>query len=155
MNARTAMAAAIAEVSEWNAYMLASSDRADCASPDSLESDGARMLTFVRDATLERMGDCDDPTDIRRVMDDATYEIADSAPSVYTHAAWSQFVDLGAFYEDITEYGDIDGENITRDVAMRALYMIADRLARAIVEYVADAIESADDDDDDDDSDDN
>jgi hypothetical protein len=102
------------------------------------------MLDSVRSATIDAIdyADTDSTDDIRAIE---TSEIADSGPSVYTHACWSQFVDLGAYREDISEWGEPDGSDL-ESIARLALYMVADRLARAIIEYVADTIDSDDSD---------
>jgi hypothetical protein len=142
MITRTVYARAIADVREWSVYRLA--NEADVMSPDSRDSAGSGMLDSVRSATIDAIdyADTDSTDDIRAIE---TSEIADSGPSVYTHACWSQFVDLGAYREDISEWGEPDGSDL-ESIARLALYMVADRLARAIIEYVADTIDSDDSD---------
>lgn len=117
------------EIKVLSAYSLAG--MADCQCPDDRESPGAKMLVRVRDNVVEgienesiTLDDFDDSGQL--------HEIADGAPSVYTHELWSQFVDLGAYFED----PDIEGEwpNDLNRAASIALYQIADRLAHAICE---------------------
>lgn len=106
-----------------NAWSLAVA--AECASPDTLESPGAAFLLSVQDA----VNDYDECPD-----DDAIHEIADGAPDVYTHKRWQEFVDLAAYSEDLSEWGPIDPDDLERAVAGVALYQIAERLARALIE---------------------
>lgn len=125
--------AAVEAISEQNAYQLAG--LADCASPDSPESDGAKFLESVRDAVVEEIeaNGVEDWED----RDGILHEIADNAPDVYTHTRWSEFVDLAAYNEDISEYGEY-GNDLTQAAAV-ALYMIAERLVRALFSEAADA----------------
>lgn len=96
--------------------------------PDGYEpSPGARFLRGVEDDTLEAL------TDGRWDDDgDAAHEIADSAVPVYTHERWATFVDLGAYNEDARELG-ADADDMTAAAGV-CLYIIAERLARAIAE---------------------
>lgn len=127
----------LAEVKEWNAYHLADSDRADCMSPDRSDSPGAAMLLRVRDDVVElveswRADNPDAPwADLDDALADDLAQVADDAPSIYTHDRWAQFVDLGAYQEE----PDITGEwskDLTESAGW-ALYQIADRLARVLV----------------------
>lgn len=97
---------------------------ADCLDPDSADSPGGKFLADVadayRDAADEGWYDADD----------GPHEIADSAVPVYTHNRWLTFADLGAYQEDTTELG-ADASDLTQCAAV-ALYMIADRLVRAL-----------------------
>jgi hypothetical protein len=133
-----------AEIAEWTVFRLA--NEADCSSPDSVDSVGACFLSNVRDAALElcaglvQLNATTDEFD--RIDDNGSLtEIADGAPSVYTYTLWQQFTDLGAWTEDVTEFGEITD---MEDGARVALYMIADRLAHVIVDAIA---EAANDDD--------
>jgi hypothetical protein len=126
----------------YSPYELAS--MADCASPDSLDSPGARFLLEVADACRELV--TENPGSSADDLRDSVSEIADGAPDVYTYARWQEFVDLGAWNEDLSELG-CDGDDMTQAAAV-CLYMIAERLAVAVIE---DLLERADDDDDDDD----
>lgn len=122
-------AVTIDEMRALNGYEL--SDMAGCQSPDSLSSEGARFLECVRDAVAEKitsgsvtLSDFNDNGQLS--------EISDNAPSVYTHARWRQFVDLGAYSED-PEITDEWPKSLT-EAAGLALYQIADRLAYALCE---------------------
>lgn len=99
---------------------------AGCADPDTVESPGAGFLRRVEAAVGEWIDEGGEvSTDSDRV-----HEIADDAPDVYTYPRWLQFVDLGAWDEDveeITEHGDMTGR------AGIALYMIATRLVIELV----------------------
>ena len=99
---------------------------AECATPDNETSAGAKFLFHVRDAFIEAIeydGECDDRS---------IHEIADSAPDVYTHRRWKEFVDLGAYREDISDL--VSAETSMDDRAGVALYQIAERLVSALVE---------------------
>lgn len=116
------------EIRELSAYALSDSDLADCGTPDTQDSPGAKLLTSVRDAVVEA---------IERgytTLDDADYDgtvagIADQAPSIWTHEKWAQFLDLCAYQEE-PETGEwpTDLDN----AASVALYQIAERLARQL-----------------------
>ena len=130
---------------EWQgltAYYL--SGDADCASPDSLESEGAEFLARVRDGAVELLKRADDwhPDTIND--DGSVHEIADGAPSVYTHTLWKQFVDLAAYTEE-PESGEWPDD--LNQVAGVALYQIAERLVWAIINDVHEWREEQDDDD--------
>lgn len=133
---------------------------ADCESPDRPDgigcappadpstvrpSPGAKFLRSVADDLAERIayifGDGDlDPraADLEREIEDEVYEVADGAVPVYTGERWAVFADLAAYNEDP---GDIGGwpANLT-DAAGAALCMIAERLARALVEVWAEEL---------------
>lgn len=111
---------------------------AGCMDPDNAESPGARFLSRVADDYREAIAD-------EWYDDDSPHEIADSAVPVYTHERWQVFVDLGAYQEDISEYGDDYGADLTGAAAV-ALYMIAERLVYAL----AQEDETTDDDESDD-----
>lgn len=104
---------------------------ADCMDPDSDDSPGARFLDRVEADYRERIED--ESYD----EDDTPHEIADSAVPVYAHDRWQTFVDLGAYQEDTTDLGD-DGSDLTQSAGV-ALYMIAERLVRALHEENEDA----------------
>jgi hypothetical protein len=98
-------------MTEHNVYELA--QRVGCLNPDSKTSPGAEFLELVANYV----------EDIEN--EDHISELADSLVPVYTHHMWLTFVDLGAYNEDVTEFGPI--EDLTK-AAMVALYMIAHRL---------------------------
>jgi len=98
---------------------------AGCYSPDTDDSPGARFLSRVQDDVIELESD-------GALDEDSAHEIADSAVPIYTRELWSTFVDLGAYCEDASELGatadDMDA------CARVCLYMIAERLASALIE---------------------
>ena len=99
---------------------------ADCYSPDSTTSAGAALLLSVQDSV-----NCADitPQDTEDTMEDIVHEIADGAPDVYTHQMWLEFIDLGAYQEDVTEYGEPES---MEHGARVALFIICERLAQAL-----------------------
>jgi len=129
-------------------------DLAGCSSPDAHDgigfddtadlpadyksSPGADFLRRVETDVAERVADGSFDED------DSPAEIADGAVPIYTHDLWTTFVDLGAYNEDPSELG-AEADDLTRAAGV-CLYLIADRLARAL----ADEIEDEDDEDDDD-----
>lgn len=138
------------DLSTWHLANLA-----DCGSPDRPDgiavappadpstvrpSPGAEFLRSVADHIAERIAyhfDDDDPREhepwelVDLLADDIT-EVADGAVPIYTGERWATFADLAAYNEDP---GDIGGwpADLT-DAAGAALYMIAERLAAALVE---------------------
>lgn len=121
---------------------------ADCYSPDTWDSPGARFLARIaRDVADYVADDADGARDtIGELTDgDAAHEIADGAVPIYTHDRWATFVDLGAYNEDVTEFGEPDGSDLTA-VAGVALYMIAERLVRALAEELTEALDADEDD---------
>lgn len=103
---------------------------ADCGSPDSLESPGARFLESVRDAVAEAAEGNPENDD----WSEEAAQIADDAPDVYTHQRWLEFVDLAAYQEDPTELGEISDMTAAAGIC---LYIIAERLAFALFELAA------------------
>lgn len=126
------------ELRDLNAYQL--SRRADCASPDSLDSAGALFLTSVRDGVLElitwdatRWVEVVEGDDVQSINDDGgVSQIADDAPDVYTYRMWAEFVDLSAYLEDPPEYG-VDRSDMEQSARV-CLYMIAERLAFVLMD---------------------
>jgi hypothetical protein len=116
----------IKDLKDLKVYEL--SRLAECGSPDSQTSPGALFLTSVRDDVVDQLERYDSD-----MID--THEIADGAPSVYTHQLWCEFVDLEAYNEDPSEFGG--GDDMTA-MAAACLYAIAERLAQALIEYALD-----------------
>lgn len=132
------------ETESYNAWQLA--HMAEVASPDASDSKGAEWLESVaRDALdlIENRRDSTTGIDAEDFHDDI-HEYADNAVPIYIHERWQVFVDLAAYTEDTSEFGEY--EDLTQAAGV-ALYMIAERLIRAIVEARSDK----DDDDKDDD----
>lgn len=128
----------MSKIQDLNAYFL--SGMADAAGPDSPESAGALFLIHVRDAVVEAVNAGRIGADSAEDISDVAHEIADSAPDVYTHTRWQEFVDLAAHQEE-PELGEWP-DDLT-DAAGVALYQIAYRLVVALVEELGDE-ESAD-----------
>lgn len=127
-------------------------DLAECGSPDRPDgigcapprdpstvkpSPGAKFLRSVADDLAGRIKyyfeDLDPACcDLERELENEVHEVADGAVPIYTGERWAVFADLGAYNEDP---GDIGGwpADLT-DAAGAALYMIAERLAAALVE---------------------
>lgn len=102
---------------------------ADCLDPDGRATPGAEFLYSVAHATAEAIEYKGEDFDPDTFNDDGMIDqIADGAPSVYTHERWQQFVDLGAYREDAEDFGG----DLTCMAGM-ALCLIAQRLAEAIV----------------------
>jgi len=80
----------------------------------------------------------DDAYDIRRSLERFDWhEAADSAVPIWTHQKWLTFVEIGAYDEDVSDL--VDSRKVTGDdCANAALYIIADRLLRALSEELAD-----------------
>ena len=110
-----------------NAYVLAR--MADCASPDSLESMGARFLTAVAESTLDAIQYDDD-------RDEIPWTAADQCVPIYTYDVWRTFVDLGAWQENPTDYG-ADGSDMGQ-TAKVCLFAIGERLSAAMLEDMGD-----------------
>ena len=105
--------------------------RADTYDPDSETSPGAEWLTHVAEVTAEAAREDDRLAD-ELEHGDAIGELADRAVPTYTYERWRVFTDLGAWLEDPSELG-ADAEDMTQAAGV-ALYMIAERLAAALLE---------------------
>ncbi len=133
-------------------------DLADCGSPDRPDgigvsppadlstvqpTPGALFLRWVADDLAERIAyifeDLDPACcDLERELENEVHEVVDGAVPIYTGERWAVFADLAAYNEDP---GDIGGwpADLT-DAAGAALYMIAERLALALVESWAEEL---------------
>ena len=111
---------------------------ADCFDPDAEDSPGGRFLRSVEADVLERSAYGWD--------EEAVHEIADSAPAVYNSTRWAEFVDLGAWQEDVSEVAG-GGEDMTTRAGL-ALYMIAERLVLALREEIEGESDDEDESDD-------
>lgn len=96
---------------------------ADCGDPSSADTYGGAFLRDVRDIVAENVQN-GYPVNI--------HEIADSVPSPYTYQRLAQLIDLRGYTEDLTEYPN-ETNNIEK-LAGVALYLIAERLVRALIE---------------------
>ncbi|GAA3526206.1 hypothetical protein AFL01nite_05170 [Aeromicrobium flavum] len=109
-------------------YTLAND--ADVACPDSLTSEGAEFLASVRDALAERIEH--DAEDVAKNEGDVCAEIADGAVPVWnTHRLMTAYVDLAAYREDLSDYGDtVDGVTL----ATWSLHQVGQRLASTLLD---------------------
>ena len=123
---------------------------ADCLSPDAWDGIGgvnanpadykpSPGAVFLRNVAVA----CDEWVDEMRDNPDAQWpnvdwgdwgfhEMVDGCVPICTHEAWATFVDLGAYHEDLMDYGEIDTRNLTCSVAMVALSAIGERLAAVL-----------------------
>ncbi|ANT41072.1 OCR-like antirestriction protein [Streptomyces phage Nanodon] len=129
----------IEDIKQRGPYSLAGD--AETLSPDDHGSAGAQLLVGVRNAVVEAVEwrvENDGQTlaeAAEEVRDgDAIGEIADGAPSVYTHQLWLEFVDLGGYREDLEPH-DLNGDDLNK-VAGIALYHIAWRLASVLLDEI-------------------
>lgn len=121
-------------------YDLAS--LAEVKAPDTRESAGARLLVRIQDeangvderalldCVREFSGDLEDfgVNDLSDDLRDSMSEWADSCVQIYTHQCWAEFADLCLWEEDLSDLGPVDGDDLTKTVAMRAQYIVAERL---------------------------
>jgi hypothetical protein len=117
---------------------------AETLDPDGEDSPGARLLASVRDAVVEAVEwrvENDGLSLVEAAEDvrdgDAIGEIADGAPSVYTHQVWTEFLDLGGYREDLEPH-DLNVDDLSKIPGI-ALYHIAWRLASVLLEEIADS----------------
>lgn len=104
---------------------------------------GAEFLRRVADDLAGRIAyifeDLDPACcDLERELENEVHEVADGAVPIYTGERWAVFTDLAAWQEDIADYGTPD--DLTAS-AGAALYVIADRLACALVDAWADELD--------------
>lgn len=115
---------------------------ADCLHPDAIDSAGSKFLTSVRDDVLEKWNEFGYLDEGEREQE--CFHIANQAPDQHTHQKWSEFVDLGAYQEDL------DGDDWD-SASDRALIQIAERLARELYESLVLWDEEQDEEEEDDD----
>jgi len=111
-----------------NAYILAG--MAECSTPDNHESPGAEFLRVVIDSLAERVA-WNSAHDEAEDLTDIVNETADGLVPIYTYEMWKTFLDLGAYDQDITELVDASAD--MDQEARLALYVIAERLCRAVI----------------------
>lgn len=105
---------------------------AEVQSPDSLESPGALFLLSVQDAVVEWLKSNEATESLACVIADDEVQVLESHG---TGGKWRAFVDLLAFQEDTSDLGTPEDMNQGADWA---LYMIAERLAVALLETADD-----------------
>ena len=146
-----ALNTALADVKARSVYFLA--NEADCSVTTSDVTDsGTAMLIEVRDAVVElvesNMGDkssyfcqaveTEDPSQVD--YDGAVHMIADGAVSIWTGERWEQFTSLRAWTEDPTDIGfEFGPDGDMEKAAGCCVFLIADRLARSLVDELVQA----------------
>lgn len=137
----------IESLNRHSAYYLAGV--ADTFTPDTLESSGAEFLTRVRDSVvesllweLEKQGEGAELAALIESWRDgeAPFEIADDAPSVYNHERMKQLVDLGAYMDDVSEFGE------SKDIITAAGYALY-QVARQLIDGLLSELEEYEEDD--------
>jgi hypothetical protein len=123
---------------------------AEVRGPDTKKSPGVRLLTSCQESANEfdaeallqaardyvaKGNDIDnlDAWDLGNDIDEQIHQEADSSVQIYTSEVWKEFADLCLWEEDLSDLGEVSGEHLTRDVAMRAEYMVAKRLIAVLV----------------------
>lgn len=151
-----ALVATLADAVETNVYIVASD--VECGAPCLPTSPGASLIRHAIEATVEAVSwdlsqldrhEHDTYADalrfvVENIRADGTTELADGAVPIYTAERWGAFTDLAGWTVDVTEYGDVDGENLTDSVAGVALFAIAQRvvdLTLGTLDAHADALE--------------
>lgn len=107
---------------------------AGVASPDLPTSPGAAWLEQIAASLDDYEWDNDNGSD----NSDTISEMANNIVPIYTHNKWSVFVDLCAYQEDISEFGEFDDMERASSLA---LLVIAERLATALVAERTEATE--------------
>lgn len=105
---------------------------ADCVEPDSDSSPGGWFLRDMRDSVVD-LWENDELRDDN--YQDKIAELAGNAPDAYTYELWKEFVDLGAFREDVSDYISELPEDLS-DIPRAALRVIAERLGFALFEML-------------------
>lgn len=117
---------------------------AECGEPPH-DSDGHKMLMHTRDGLVELIEyelvddsyletACDSGDAGELDYDGALHEIADGAPDIYTAAKWREFADLRGYDEDPSDLG-FEGSDMGEGASI-CLFIIADRLVRALAESI-------------------
>ncbi|AGM12245.1 OCR-like antirestriction protein [Streptomyces phage Danzina] len=126
------------DIKQYGAYRLAS--LADTGTPENHWSEGGKLLISVRDSVLEAVEfELDSAASLAEAAEavrdgDSLGEIADGAPSVYTATLWKEYVDLDAWQEDLSEYGEPNWD-MTKNAGL-AIFLIAHRLATVLLDEI-------------------
>jgi len=127
-----------ARIRQYSANGLAT--LADCHNDNDAADD---FLIGIRDAVIELTGEID-PEDWQRLAVDndagAIDQIADGAVSVYTFEKWQHFIGTRAWSEDVSEW--MPNHSDMGYLADVALYLIASRLAVALVAEIAESVKA-------------
>ena len=116
---------------------------AECSSPDTDQSPGARWLTRVRDSLAEDLLFWKPEERVELIHDDESHDVVHEAVGavvpIYTRELWEVFVDLGAWGEDPRELG-FEGDDMDQG-ARYCLYIIGNRLACRLLEEMHEELE--------------
>jgi hypothetical protein len=120
---------------------------ADAAGPDRIDSPGAKYLESVRDAVIEWWEDIE-PEYRDGITEEDAQEAAgeqvDAAVPVFNHERMMAMVDLAAYHEEISDFGE--AEDLLQ-AAGWALYMVGERLFVALARELIEARDEEDDSD--------
>lgn len=119
------------KLSALDNYELA--DMVDVSTPDGSYSPGADFLNGIRDDVHERLRNGTTADDLRNESGTIASEFVEIIESRGTHRKWAAFVDLGAWQEDLSEFGSFED---AEDVANRALWQIADRFCHKVADQL-------------------
>jgi hypothetical protein len=108
---------------------------AECAEPDSRVSEGADFLALVRDKVVDLVQEYGEVAPYREAIQDAAAEAGKSAD---LGVKWRQFVDLGAYKENLTEFGT-PSPDTPEGHADLALFFIGFRLAKTLLDEIEEA----------------
>ncbi len=112
------------------AYTIAElTDMGDCYSADTDFSREFLMdiVDSVSEAIREGRFESEDSNDV-------AFEIADGCVPFRTHEVWTVFTDLGGYNEDVSDLEYEFDPNNKDGLAMTALFMIAERIVKAILD---------------------
>ncbi|MDX3405127.1 hypothetical protein PV708_02555 [Streptomyces sp. ME02-6977A] len=111
---------------------------AECLSPETHEGAGAAFLERVRDAVLNHVEEGLKETGevlsefIRWEREKIQDDVAEKAASQDTPTLWREFVELGGYREDLTDWGTLNDPTPT-GYAKECLFSIAFRLTSALL----------------------
>lgn len=122
-------------------YMGELADMAGCYSPDRIDSLGAQFLDMVRDDVAELIEEDSDLDG--EALRDKSGEIAGEAVERMeargTNGHWDAFRDLGAYQEDLSEFGAF---KTMEEGLHRAMWQIADRLAYKLADEFQEVLDT-------------
>jgi hypothetical protein len=124
---------------QFTAFRLANEAGVSC--PDNENSPGADFLLNVQEALIEALdnGVGVDLTDESGKLDDIIINVADEAPSIYTHQRFRELIDLAAYGEDLEELGTPERFDL-HDTTGACLFIVARRLCYRLVELWAEEL---------------
>jgi hypothetical protein len=137
----------IEELTAESAYGLPS--YADCGTPDTRISPGAKYLVGIRDAVARAITDGEivpGGQDASGDRSDVISRIANDAHLIYTHNKWLTFTDLAAYQRAEDVAGDFGGFSTMDAWADACLYSVAEELCHGICRELDGQCVSEDDD---------